>query len=120
MFMVGLFFQTHSFQSRHAALSSLRSSGRITQRMRFGARLAPLPYFCFRWSQKHRIRWNAQVLRQNSANLSCFLSPLSKVRKSVSEIKLDRAVFSNCDTDKICNISEVAFDLQFLFHDSDQ
>jgi len=28
--MIGLFFQTRSFQSRPAALSSLRSSGRLT------------------------------------------------------------------------------------------
>jgi len=45
-----------TLRSRYTAFRS----GRITQRMRFGARLAPLPYFCSRWSQKHRIRWNVR------------------------------------------------------------
>lgn len=62
--MIGLFFQTRSFQLRPAALSSLRSSGRLTASIRFAPAvahpysLAVTPFRRYYTASEHRILAN--------------------------------------------------------------
>ena len=61
--------------------------------MRFGARLAPLPYFCSRWSQKHRIRWNVRRNRSlcSLSSESCRTPPRSPNGSRASPLSADAA-----------------------------
>jgi len=84
--MIGLFFQTRSFQSRPAALSSLRSSGRLTASIRFAPAVAH-PYLLvmahfvrYYITSKHRILANVSRNRESTFYLQnniklCKLTP---------------------------------------------